>query len=123
MKTYRFLSLFLAVVLPGLLLPPQQASALEDFDAQARAALLIEANTGEVLYEKNAHRENYPASVTKVMTALLVFEAVTVIVYTRKYAASERLREEHLMKLNRLKKRYEIQDKIRELAKEGGRNA
>jgi hypothetical protein len=27
------------------------------------------------------------------------------------------------MKLNRLKKRYEIQDKIRELAKEGGRNA
>ena len=54
---------------------------------------------------------------------LLVFEAVTVIVYTRKYAASERLREEHLMKLNRLKKRYEIQDKIRELAKEGGRNA
>jgi hypothetical protein len=46
-----------------------------------------------------------------------------VIVYTRKYAASERLREEHLMKLNRLKKRYEIQDKIRELAKEGGRNA
>ena len=54
---------------------------------------------------------------------LLVFEAVTVIVYTRKYAASEILREEHLMKLNRLKKRYEIQDKIRELAKEGGRNA
>ena len=54
---------------------------------------------------------------------LLVFEAVTVIVSTRKYAASERLREEHLMKLNRLKKRYEIQDKIRELAKEGGRNA
>ena len=76
MKTYRFLSLFLAVVLTVLLLPPQQASALEDFDAQARAALLIEANTGEVLYEKNAHRENYPASVTKVMTALLVFEAV-----------------------------------------------
>ena len=54
---------------------------------------------------------------------LLVFEAVTVIVYSRKYAVSEKRREEHLMKLNRLKKRYEIQDKVRELAKEGGRNA
>lgn len=54
---------------------------------------------------------------------LLVFEAITAAVYSRKYALSEKRREEHLMKLNRLKKRYEIQDKIRELAKEGGRNA
>ena len=54
---------------------------------------------------------------------LLVFEAITAVVYSRKYALSEKRREEHLMKLNRLKKRYEIQDKIRELVKEGGRNA
>ena len=56
-------------------------------------------------------------------TGLLVFEAITAAVYSRKYTLSEKRREEHLMKLNRLKKRYEIQDKIRELAKEGGRNA
>ena len=54
---------------------------------------------------------------------LLVFEAITAAVYSRKYALSEKRREEHLMKLNRMKKRYEIQDKTRELAKEGGRNA
>ena len=54
---------------------------------------------------------------------LLVFEGITVIVYSRKYTRSVRRREEHLMKLNRLKKRYDIQDKARELAKEGGRNA
>ena len=54
---------------------------------------------------------------------LLVFETITAAVYSRKYTLSEKRREEHLMKLNRLKKRYEIQDKIRELAKEGGRNA
>ena len=54
---------------------------------------------------------------------LLVFEAITAAVYSRKYTLSEKRREEHLMKLNRMKKRYEIQDKIRELAKEGGRNA
>lgn len=72
----RFLSLFLSVVLIALLFPLPNASALEDFNAQARAALLIEASTGEVLYEKDAHRENYPASITKIMTALLVIEAV-----------------------------------------------
>ena len=54
---------------------------------------------------------------------LLVFETITAAVYSRKYTLSEKRREEHLMKMNRLKKRYEIHDKIRELAKEGGRNA
>lgn len=76
MKKQRFLSLFLLLsLLVGLFLTPT-ASAYEDFDLDARAGLLIEANTGEVLFEKNAHQENYPASITKVMTALLVLEAV-----------------------------------------------
>lgn len=38
------------------------------------SAILIEANTGTVLYEKNAHERNYPASITKIMTALLGIE-------------------------------------------------
>lgn len=76
MKKQRFLSLFLLLsLLVGLFLTPT-ASAYEDFDLDAKAGLLIEANTGEVLFEKNAHQENYPASITKVMTALLVLEAV-----------------------------------------------
>lgn len=38
------------------------------------SAILIEANTGTVLYEKNSHERNYPASITKIMTALLAIE-------------------------------------------------
>ena len=34
-------------------------------------------NTGaEILYEKNTHEKNYPASITKLTVALLVFEAI-----------------------------------------------
>ncbi len=37
-------------------------------------AVLINANTGTVIYEKNAHEKIYPASTTKIMTALLAIE-------------------------------------------------
>lgn len=40
------------------------------------SALLMEASTGKILYEKNAHVQRPCASVTKVMTLLLVFEAI-----------------------------------------------
>ena len=76
MKKRRFLSLFLLLsLLLSLFLTPK-AGAFEEFDLDARAGLLVEASTGEVLFEKNAHQENYPASITKLMTALLVFEAI-----------------------------------------------
>ncbi len=38
------------------------------------AAMLVEANTGVVLYEKNIHEKLYPASVTKMLTALIAME-------------------------------------------------
>jgi len=41
---------------------------------QARAAILMDAETGQVLYAKNAHKPLPPASITKVMTAILVLE-------------------------------------------------
>jgi D-alanyl-D-alanine carboxypeptidase (penicillin-binding protein 5/6) len=41
----------------------------------ARAAMVLDTKTGEVLYEKNADALEYPASATKVLTALLVLEA------------------------------------------------
>ena len=76
MKKRRLLSLFLSFALLVPLLGMTSTRAYEDFDLDARAGLLIEADTGEILYEKNAHQENYPASLTKIMTALLVFEAI-----------------------------------------------
>ena len=41
----------------------------------ATAVLLADGTTGEVLYEVHAHEKRYPASITKVMTAMLVIEA------------------------------------------------
>ncbi len=76
MKIRRFCSHFLIVSLILSFLLSTAAFAQDSFEVQAEAALLIEADTGEILYEKNAHREMYPASITKVMTALLVLEAV-----------------------------------------------
>lgn len=43
-------------------------------DVASTSALLVEASTGKVLYEKNAHDKMYPASTTKVLTAILVLE-------------------------------------------------
>lgn len=45
-------------------------------DIDAKSAILVEASTGKVLFEKNADEPLPPASVTKIMTVLLVLEAV-----------------------------------------------
>ena len=45
-------------------------------EVSAPSAILMEAATGTVLYEKNSHERLAPASVTKIMTLLLVMEAL-----------------------------------------------
>ena len=40
----------------------------------SEAAILIEQSTGEILYEKNAYDKKYPASTTKILTAILAIE-------------------------------------------------
>lgn len=45
-------------------------------DIPAESGVLMEKNTGKILYEKEAHKKLPPASVTKVMTLLLVCEAL-----------------------------------------------
>jgi D-alanyl-D-alanine carboxypeptidase (penicillin-binding protein 5/6) len=47
-----------------------------DLAPNARAAVLIDAATGTVLYEKNSREKLPPASITKIMTMLLVMEAI-----------------------------------------------
>ena len=80
MKAKRFFSVFfLMALLVNLLAFPvsaEEASLPADPDIQAKAALLVDANTGNIVYAKNEHEELYPASLTKIMTALLVLEAV-----------------------------------------------
>ena len=85
MKTKRFFPVFLLVALVMSLWAVPFASAdgaesapvlPEDPNILAKAALLVDYNTGEVIYAKNEHEELYPASLTKIMTALLTLEAI-----------------------------------------------
>ena len=55
----------------------QQALAPQpELNLSARSALLMEPQTGTVLYEQNAHTPMEPASVTKIMTLLLIMQAL-----------------------------------------------
>ena len=81
MKTRRFFSLFfLLVLMASLVLTPASAadeeSGVTPPELHCEAMLLVDANTGRMVYGKNEHEQMYPASHTKIMTALLVLEAV-----------------------------------------------
>ena len=58
-----------------LLLSPLRVQAVE-LDIAGKSACLMDVATGTVLYEKNSHERLAPASVTKVMTMLLIMEAI-----------------------------------------------
>ena len=64
--------ILLTCLLVGLMLP----AAAADLAVAGKSALLMDAATGTILYEKNAHEKLHPASVTKVMTLLLIMEAI-----------------------------------------------
>ena len=48
----------------------------DELNLDCKSAILIEQNSGQVLYEKNPHEQLRPASVTKLMSILLIFEAL-----------------------------------------------
>ena len=75
MKKYRFASLFLLLSL-ALSLMTLPAMALEEPELHCTNAILVDVNYDEILYEKAAYDKAYPASITKVMTALLTLEAI-----------------------------------------------
>ena len=81
MKTRRFFSSFFVALLCVLVLAvPALAAeadkAPEDPAVQAKAVLLVERTSGKILYSRNADEQLYPSSLVKIMTALLVLEAV-----------------------------------------------
>lgn len=65
----------LLMVLSALLCLSLPAYAVE-LPVKAKAALLMEKETGQVLFAQNEHEKLEPASVTKIMTLLLVMEAI-----------------------------------------------
>ncbi|WP_043932887.1 D-alanyl-D-alanine carboxypeptidase family protein [Bacillus sp. EB01] len=73
-------SLMLATLLSFTLVLPGTVSAKEDNSTDlakdVKSAILIERDTGTVLYEKNSNEQLPPASMTKIMTMLLIMEAL-----------------------------------------------
>ena len=76
----RLSALALSLAITSLLFSPIPAAAAQEdnmpLPLSSASALLMEKETGTVLLQQNAHQELEPASVTKVMTLLLVMEAV-----------------------------------------------
>jgi len=73
MCTFRFLLLGLAAVLSALGSATRTAAA---FETAAKAAIVIDHRTGQELFAKNPDLPVPPASMSKLMTALLVFEEI-----------------------------------------------
>ena len=70
-------SLLLAVVITGLsAITPAFADYDPGFDVDAEAVYFINLDTGKGIYEKDADKKVYPASTTKIMTALLALENI-----------------------------------------------
>ena len=73
----RLSAVFLAVLMLAAAMPSSFAAGENgDLSLSCASSILMEKETGTVLYEQDAHAKLEPASVTKVMTLLLVMEAV-----------------------------------------------
>lgn len=55
---------------------PDQTTAAEEVAVSAPSVVLMEASTGQVIYEKDSHTSLHPASITKIMTMILIFDAL-----------------------------------------------
>lgn len=74
-KRWRALLLGIICLLPVQVFPVQAEEYWpEGPQIEGESAIVMEASTGTVLYEKNSHEHCYPASITKIMTCLLAVE-------------------------------------------------
>ena len=63
---------FLLFLILVMVLPVASVSAAPEIES--RAAILMDAQTGQILYSKNQDEVLYPASITKIMTALVTLD-------------------------------------------------
>lgn len=80
LSVFVLFSLFTTYLSADTDLPPEDESAsaepIPELNLDVKSAVLMEPMTGKILYEQNAEEAFAPASVTKVMTMLLVFETL-----------------------------------------------
>lgn len=74
----RIISFLLCIIIAGTFLSFSVISANEDekLDVKAKSYVLMDVSNGKLLLGKNEHERLYPASVTKIMTLLLVIENI-----------------------------------------------
>lgn len=59
-----------------ILLVPMSVKANTQLDLKAKSAILMDYDSGEILYSKDATKKHYPASMTKMMSLLLIYEKI-----------------------------------------------
>ena len=72
----RYLLTFLITMLTLSVIIPNTTQAAETLDIKAESAIIVDADTGKILYEKNADAVIPPASMVKMMTEYLVLDAI-----------------------------------------------
>lgn len=79
-KFFKTIAVFMILILHSTLFSSfifaETYDNLTDLGLESKSAILIEGDTGTIIYEQNSHEKLAPASVTKVMTLLLIYEAV-----------------------------------------------
>lgn len=73
MKSKKLLIISIFLILFALLFT-SKVQATDNLNIYSPASMLVDASTGKVLYEKNINEVRYPASTTKIMTAILALE-------------------------------------------------
>ena len=66
----------LVFILFLIFIPLVKGEEMEDLAPNAKSAIMIEATTGEILFQKNANERLAPASMTKMMSMLLIMEEI-----------------------------------------------
>ena len=74
MKKIFYKLFFVFILISILLIPRAFAATTPDFSLNSTAAYLFDASSGQILYERNSNEKLYPASLTKVLTAIVVME-------------------------------------------------
>ncbi len=67
-------TIILTIILSIFICNNIKVYAADKLSINAKSALIVERNTGKVIYEKDSNTQNYPASVTKILTAIIVIE-------------------------------------------------
>lgn len=80
-KVLGFMFLFVLLCFPSIILASDTQTVSKEVDKdilslKAKSAILIESSTGKILYEKNSHEKLAPASMTKIMSMLLIIEHI-----------------------------------------------